>query len=133
MFTRDDIKRVLQLKLKRMDAAIVSRMIFVGETFVKNARANHTYKDQTGNLTASICYIVFKDGKKRSPGPIPKDSRKLMDELKSKYMRGYVLIVCTGMNYAAAVESKGKDVLTASSIQAKNELKIAFARFKQVA
>jgi hypothetical protein len=42
--------------------------------------------------------------------------------LKSKYLSGYVLIICTGMKYAAAVESKGKDVITGSSLIAKAEL-----------
>jgi hypothetical protein len=33
------------------------------------------------------------------------------------------------MDYAAAVESKGKDVLTSSSIKAKKELRRAFKSF----
>jgi hypothetical protein len=41
------------------------------------------------------------------------------------------LIVVAGMDYAAAVESRGKDVLTASSIKAKNELKQAIKDLKR--
>jgi len=132
-FSKDDIKKALLLRLKRLDAAIISRFIFVGETFVKNARANHTYKDQTGNLTSSICYIVFKDGIQRSLGIIPEASRKLIEELRTKHLSGYVLIVATGMNYAAAVENMGKDVLTASSIKAKKDLQRSLKNFKLAA
>lgn len=132
-FSRDHVKKALLLGLKRLDAAIISRFIFVGEWFVKNARANGSYKDQTGNLRSSICYIVFKDGIQRSPGVIPEDSRKLIEELRTKHLKGYVLIVATGMTYAAAVESMGKDVLTASSIKAKKDLQKSLKNFKLAA
>lgn len=126
---------MFSLKLKRIDSAIVSRFIFIGETFVINARsktaAEGGFNDQTGNLRSSICYVVFKDGIKRSPGNIPDLSRKLVEELKSKHLSGYVLIVVAGMNYAAAVESKGKDVLTGSSIKAKAMVQAAIKDFKK--
>lgn len=130
-FTRKDVKTALVSQIKRLDTAVIYRMTYVGETFVKNARANGSYKDQTGNLRGSVGYVIFKDGVKRSTGPIPKNSRKLIEDLRSKYMAGYVLIVFAGMDYAAAVESMGKDVLTGSSIIAKKELSIAFANFKR--
>lgn len=130
-FTRQDIERAIRERIRKVDAAIVSRFIYVGETFVNNARMNGKYKDQTGNLRSAICYIVLKDGVKRSPGAIPADSKKMIDVLRLKYATGYVLIVGTGMNYAAAVESKGKDVLTASSITAKKELQKAMKGLKK--
>jgi len=49
-------------------------------------------------------------------------------ELASKVKRGYVIICVAGMRYAAAVESKGFDVITGSAIQAKEDLRAAFAR-----
>jgi hypothetical protein len=101
-FSQQDILQAFKLKAQRMDSAIVSRFIFVGETFVVNARAKGNYTDQTGNLRSAISYIVFKDGIKRSPGAISDLSKDLIAELRSKYMKGYVLIVCTGMDYAAA-------------------------------
>lgn len=130
-FTPADIRKVFAEKMKAMDANIVNRLIDVGERFVNNARSKGNYTDWTGNLRSSVCYIVQKDGKKRSPGAIPDESKKLISELRSKYLSGYVLIVCTGMNYAAAVESKGKDVLTGSSIIAKAELKRALKTLKK--
>jgi hypothetical protein len=132
-FSQQDILQAFKLKAQRMDAAIVSRFVFVGETFVRNARSKGNYTDQTGNLRSAISYIVFKDGIKRSPGAISDLSKNLIAELRSKYMKGYVLIVCTGMDYAAAVESKGKDVLTGSSKIAKKELSAALKTLKNQA
>lgn len=129
-FTRLDVQRALQQKLQRVDAAIVSRMTFVGERFVRRAREKGEYKDQTGNLRSSICYIVLKDGFRRA-GVVSPQSQQLITELTSKYMDGYVLIVVAGMNYAAAVESRGKDVLTGSSKKAKAELDKAFKELKK--
>jgi hypothetical protein len=132
-FTMQDIKKAFEEKARRMDAAIVSRFTYVGETFVRNARANGKYTDQTGNLRSSICYAVYKDGIKRSPGAIPNSSKDVLEQLRTEYMKGYVLIVCAGMDYAAAVESKGKDVLTASSKIAKKDLGAALKTLKNAA
>jgi len=118
------------VRLERIETAIISRLIFIGEAFVNNARANGTYNDITGNLRASICYVVLKNGSKKSPGDIPANSKKRMRELISQFNKGYVLIVLAGMDYASSVESKGKDVLTASSTIAKAQLKIAITNFK---
>jgi hypothetical protein len=93
-FTVQDIRKAFEEKARRMDAAIVSRFVYVGETFVRNARAKGNYTDQTGNLRSAISYIVFKDGIKRSPGAVSDLSKDLIAELRSKYMKGYVLIVC---------------------------------------
>lgn len=130
-FSQQQLHQVMLDRLAWMDNAIMSRFIYVGETFVNNARRNGDYKDQTGNLRSSICYVVFKDAKKVSPGPIAQKTKKLIQELKQKYSKGYVLIVATGMNYAAAVESKGKDVITGSSTQAKIDLNIALRNLKR--
>jgi hypothetical protein len=48
-----------------------------------------------------------------------------LSEAIGRFPRGYVLIVVAGMSYAAAVESKGKDVLTGSSQTAVVSLKNA--------
>jgi hypothetical protein len=130
-FTESDINKAFMVKAKRFEDAIISRLIFIGETFVANARANGTYKDQTGNLRSSICYVVTKNGVKKSPGQIPADSKDYIDELIQGHLQGYVLIVVAGMQYAAAVESRGKDVLTGSSKIAEKQLKAAIKNFKQ--
>lgn len=45
-----------------------------------------------------------------------------INQLSLEYSNGIVLILCAGMEYAAAVEANGKDVITGASIRAKNYL-----------
>ncbi len=140
-FTQADVDKMLREKAERIERAILSRLQYIGEKFVNNARKNHTYLDQTGNLTSSIAYIVLKDGtrkkdnyKKSEKGSGGEEgltkARAFIEELKVEFPKGYVLICVAGMNYAASVESKGKDVITASSITAKKDLEDAVAKFK---
>jgi hypothetical protein len=130
-FTESDLNNMFMIRVSIIEDAILSRLKFIGETCVNNARANGSYNDVTGNLRSSICYVVLKNGVKKSGGVIPSDSSKRMAELIAEYPRGYVLIVLAGMDYAAAVESKGKDVLTASSKIAEIELKKAIKTFRK--
>jgi len=140
-FTPADVKRMIDEKMDRIDKAIIARLQYIGERFVNNARKKHTYLDQTGNLTSSIAYIVQKNGirikdnyqkseKGSDGGKGLSQAKALIEELKVKFPKGYVLICVAGMNYAAAVESKGKDVITASSIEAKKDLENAVSKFK---
>ena len=140
-FSPDDVRKMIKTKTERIDQAVISRLKYIGETFVNNARGNNTYMDQTGNLRSSIGYMVLKDGKKLfenyqlSERGTEKQKgmstgKQLASELASGLTRGYVLIVVAGMEYAASVESKGKDVLTASSILAKEQLITAMEKIK---
>lgn len=124
----------------RIDQAIIMRFSYIGEQFVINARNNATFTDVTGNLRSSIGYIVLKNGrqvaisgfdtvKEGSKGT--KEGKAYIRRLKAQYPTGYVLIVVAGMEYAAAVEARGKDVLTASSIIAQNQLKDAIKAIKR--
>lgn len=148
-FTKEDINKLFKERLARIEQAIISRLTFVGENFVKNARNNGAYKDQTGNLRSSIGYIVLRNGKKlredfeeAEVGTDKKtglrDGKKLAKEVGKTLNTGYVLICVAGMDYAAALESgnrKGytvapRDVLTASAIIAKNDLEKAIKALK---
>lgn len=138
-FSKADIKKMVQSQVEAMELAIINRLIFVGETFVKNARENGTYNDITGNLRSSVAYIVLKDGRKlkdnfeKSAKGTDKqkginEAKSLIDKLKDNFKTGYTLIVVAGMEYAAAVESKGKDVITGSSLIAKQQLVSLFKK-----
>ncbi len=91
---------------------------------VERAKQTNTYKDQTGNLRSSIGYILYHNGKEISRQfEIVKDGedgiRKgsaLARDVASEYGKGFVAVVVAGMNYAAYVEAKGKDVITGSSL-----------------
>lgn len=104
---------------------------FAGENFVNDARQNHTYKDRTGNLTSSIGYVVALNGTIRiaefsggaeSKSEGIKRAREVAAAATRKFGKtGYTLIVFAGMEYAAAVESKGYDVIS-NSIPATQKL-----------
>jgi hypothetical protein len=141
-FTKADIAKMMKIKLANLEQLIINRLIFIGETFVRNARLNGNYGDVTGNLRSSIGYIILKNGVKikenfeKSEKGSDKQTgvnkaKSLINELKADFLEGYTLIVVAGMDYAATVESRGKDVLTASSIIAKNDLKKAIKSIKQ--
>ncbi len=121
---REQIKQVILLNLKR-----------VGETFVKNARNQDTYKDRTGNLRSSIGYVILYNGEqlfesfKSTGGPLGvSKAKEVIEDSKQRFPRGFVIIGVAGMDYAAAVEAKGYDVITASSIEAETGLKVALQR-----
>lgn len=83
------------------------------------------YLDQTGNLRDSIGYVIVKDGKviKSHLGSQGADNvNAMIAKSAAKIPKGYGLIVVAGMEYAAAVESKGYDVLTSSEHWAKKQM-----------
>lgn len=156
-FTEADIRRMLTERVAKISQAILTQLKYVGESFVKNARQNAAFKDQTGNLRNSIGYLIIQNGSvvyenfkksatvttvirsgrnrgqsKRTNGSNDgvQKARNFANQCASKYPRGFVLIVVAGMEYAAAVEAKGYDVLTNSSIQAKVDLQKAIQRIK---
>lgn len=139
-FTRAEIAAFMEQQQQRIFDAVLLRLRRIGEQFVKDARENGTYKDRTGNLRSSIGYVILRDGvqlydnfrrfpgqegKGKSKGEGMDTARKVIEEIKAKFPRGFVLICVAGMDYAAAVESRGLDVLTASSIAAEVSLKKA--------
>lgn len=129
-FSRGDIERRLLKFMDTVDKKLIQRLQYLGELCVKEARLNHTYTDQSGNLTASIGYVVFKDGKvihenyesgnRSAEGT--KAGKVLAEQVASNFPKGYLLVVTAGMNYALKVESKGYNVLTTAEQLAKDEL-----------
>lgn len=57
--------------------------------------------------------------------------KELAEKLASNYSEGFVLIVVAGMDYAAAVEAKGYDVLTSSEEFAKSEIPKILEKLKK--
>lgn len=148
-FDARDIEKMFLEKMRKIDQVILTRLIFIAEKFVKNARSKGAYTDQTGNLRSSIGYIILKDGSeirsdfersmktsggKRRKRNYGKDgikvAKELIEEIKSNFPKGYVLIVVAGMDYAAAVEAKGYDVITSSAEIAVDDLNRAMKELK---
>ena len=88
--------RVAQLR-----QVLLNNLIYVGESAVREARENHRYKDQTGNLTSSIGYCVLDNGSvvKSSSFERVKNGtdgsakgREFLNSLISEHSSGLVLI-----------------------------------------
>lgn len=120
----------LQKKLLERKEAVERRLDMelrqLGEEAVTHAKENKGYKDHTANLKNSISYALFKDGVLmiQSVGNIPepnatKEGQGQVEANLTRFAtkdgivapKGYTLIVVAGMNYGAAVESKGYNVL----------------------
>jgi hypothetical protein len=133
-FTKADITAMVQVKAENIEKAVLLALMRVGEQFVVNARNEGSYKDRTGNLRSSVGYVILKDGNVISDNFRGKakqgvsQAQKVADDVARKYPRGYVLIGVAGMDYAAAVESRGYDVITSSSTVAETALINAIGR-----
>jgi hypothetical protein len=98
-----------------------------------------TYWDQTKNLRSSIGYVIMKNGQQifgDFPGDKPEgvaQAKEVAQQVGAKFNNGFVLIVVAGMDYAAAVESKGYDVITGSAPIAEEMLRKAMERLQKKA
>jgi len=127
-FRQGDVDRRINRFTVSIEQRIIWTLAMVGENFVNDARTTRTYKDQTGNLRSSIGYIIARDGniiqeniEGKAEGKA--QAKKVADEVLRENKKGFVLICVAGMEYAAAVESKGYDVITGSVPAAKSLLK----------
>ena len=127
-FRQGEVDRRIDRFAVSIEQRIIWALAMVGENFVNDARTIRTYKDQTGNLRSSIGYIIARDGniiqeniEGKAEGRA--QAKETANEVLRENNRGFVLIVVAGMEYAAAVESKGYDVITGSVPAAKALLK----------
>lgn len=147
-FSKADIKKVIEAKKRQFRQAVVNRLETVGLQFVKMARektaAQGGFNDVTGNLRSSIGFAIVdhgnivkdnyeasKRGQQKTEGI--QEAKKKMQTLVLNFTEGYALVVVAGMGYAAAVESRGRDVITGSSLEAEDLLKRAIAELKRKA
>jgi len=125
-----EIGRMVLVMKERYERVVLTRLQDIGEQFVTNARTSANFKDQTGNLRSSIGYVILKNGLQLSgsgwvlireghEGIVA--GQRLLKEMAAKFPTGIVLICVAGMDYAAAVEAKGYDVITSSAIAANQE------------
>jgi len=133
-FVQADLDRMLQKEADRIHQMILKAFMYVGELCIIEARTNKTYMDQTGNLTASIGYVLTfngrivqaagfeKDGGNSSAGTGKVTGRNLADSIAKNHTQGYCLAVVAGMNYAFAVEARGKNVLSSAELLAEQIL-----------
>lgn len=142
-FNAKDIAKWSAEVKARVINAILSRLQFVGESFIVDARNTNTYMDQTGNLRSSIGYLISYNGNilsqnfeatdrgKESGEKGVQEAQRLAKDIADDYPEGFVLVCVAGMDYAATVESRGYDVITNSSITAIADLRQAMIDLRQ--
>lgn len=125
----EEINRQIEEEIKKSSKNTVERLFYIGESAVNEARKNGDYLDHTGNLRSSIGYVVLNNGKVITMNTQEADrgtdrktgvrtAEQFIQELSKKYNKGYVLIVVAGMDYAAEVEARGRNVISSSKLLA---------------
>lgn len=120
-FTMAGVNQYIQNKVKSYEDKVIEALHYEGDRFIEDVQANRTFRDRTGNLLASVGYIILKDGQEifsrfdgnESEGV--ENGKKVAAEVAQNNRHGFVLIGVAGMSYAAAVESLGFDVITGSA------------------
>jgi len=135
-FSRAEIRRAIKEKIALYRNAVGDRLKLAGEQFINLARSVDTYIDRTGNLRNSIGYMILYNGKMKAQsfgtgGKGPKEAKKIAKQIAREFPSGYVLIGVAGMDYAAKVEAKGKDVITNSSEEVEKLLKAALKQLNR--
>ena len=131
MFSNGVVAAQVQAFQENLEKAILSLLKYLGEELAKYARDNHTYTDQTGNLTNSIGYAVVRNkeiisfGGATQPGVSVDSALKVVNDMLSDAQSSYSLIIVAGMNYAAYVEAKGYNVILPAELKAKKDFPTA--------
>ncbi|WP_214228651.1 hypothetical protein [Pedobacter sp. B4-66] len=132
-FKKADVMKAFQKKAADIERVMIRQLKVLGEKCVNKARTLDTYKDQTGNLRSSIGYVIYVNGSpkyvnfeqkgKTESGELGvKKALDTANEYAAQNVKNYyALVVVAGMDYAAAVESMGIDVLTPSEQLAETE------------
>jgi hypothetical protein len=139
--TSASIDKFLEDNLRRIRQAQINCLKHMGEAAVTEARENHRYRDQTGNLQSSIGYCIAEDGKIVFGGAdtfkVVKDGQEgtkegmnYLQSLVSEHSTGLVLIIVAGMNYAAYVEAKNLNVLDSAEQLVERELPVLLKQLK---
>ncbi|QGY44144.1 hypothetical protein GM418_10880 [Maribellus comscasis] len=122
--------RALDKQVKDAEWQTQQLLKYAGEQFLRRARLNKEFKDDTGNLQSSIGYVVAKNRRiiiNAIEGLEPEKQTakgktygvRLAEAIIADYPMGYVLVGVAGMEYGVYVEANGKDVITGSIPQTK--------------
>jgi len=135
-----NVIRAIQNQVAKADEMTLEVLKYAGETFVKNARENRQFQDDTGNLQSSIGYVIVKDRKivfkaLRGIGKSPTSkgteaAERLAEAIMINLPKGFSLIGLAGMEYGIYVEAMGIDVITGSIPETQRLLKQIFKEIK---
>jgi hypothetical protein len=136
-FNMGDVIRALGDRHRLVENLIIQNLSYVGLHAITIAREQHTrnYTDRTGNLRASVGYVIVKNGSivfsggfdpaaasNRTDGDAgASEGKRIAEQLRANYRDGFVLIVVAGMYYGVYVEKRNYNVLTFTTIEAKKK------------
>lgn len=134
LFDQQSLERWIEHFQRKAEDKMLVLLQAGGEKFIKVARRSGSYKDQTGNLRSSIGYVIAKDGEVLTENFTESDKgtdkttgkykgRRLAEEVSLSHTGGYVLVGVAGMEYAAAVEAKGYEVVSGANTQCEKYLR----------
>lgn len=131
----DDAIKSLEITKQRYEDAAIMRLERLGiqcVAMVRDATAEESWNDQTGNLRSSIGYAVVNNGQivRRSSFATVQNGAEgsalgqtYVRKIASENSRGLVLIVVAGEHYAEEVEAiEGKTVLASAALFAEQQL-----------
>lgn len=124
---------------ENLEKAIIFALKELGEELAKYAKENHTYSDQSGNLTNSIGYAIVRNkemvyyGGLNQPGISMDSALQTALKMAQSTQSAYSLIIVAGMNYAAYVEAKGYNVILPAELKAKRDFPSAMAKLMEKA
>lgn len=122
-----ELEKAINEELNKAKLNVVRQLSIIGEKCINQARNSELkgrdYQDQTGNLRASVGYIVVCDGEIVANsgfqnGEGGENGKKYAESLAVNYPSGVALVVVAGMNYAEYVAAKGYDVLDSAELLA---------------
>lgn len=116
---------------------MIAQLFYIGEECLANARANHLYLNQTGNLCSSIGYCIISDGQivhegewqatAGAQGNGEEGKQKGIEYLHrlatEQPTEGITFLMVAGMPYAQYVEAMSLDVLDTSQQMAEAKIK----------
>ena len=134
LWNDDDIAHWFDIFIDRAEEKIFKLLQRAGEVFVTYARNKGNYRDCTGNLRSSVGYVIVADGEILAENFEASDkgvdrmkglgkARQLASQIGNENPAGFFLICLAGMEYAATVEARGKDVITCAVTATDEELR----------
>ena len=140
-FRLNAVLREMGRQGRRVEEAVIANLSMVGEYAVATAREEHerNYTDRSGNLRASIGYVIVRDGEIVTYGGFgpsaegsgtdgatgAREGYEAAEGLAKRHVEGFALILVAGMYYGEYVERRDYNVVTFTKIEAErmaNEL-----------
>ncbi|MFQ7572902.1 MAG: hypothetical protein ACLRM2_17395 [Bacteroides ovatus] len=134
LFDQQSLERWFDHFQNRAEERMLKLLQGAGEKFVEVARKSASFDDHSGNLRSSIGYVIAKDSEVLTENFQESDKgtdkitgkykgHRLAKEVSLSHTGGYVLVGVAGMEYAAAVEAKGYEVVSGANTQCEKYLR----------